>query len=315
MIAGFFISFFGAFQDVATDGMAVELVPEDQQARANGLMWGSKVIGVALTLAGGTALINTLGFSTAIPFMSLAFAFFILIPLGFRERPGEKFLPWTQGKASEFSKSIQLKSWKKILKNLFKVFILPSSLFLAPSICFNGLLNGFMDTLLPIYTIQELGWTNTSYSQLYSVVTIVSGLFGMFVGGFLVDFYGEKKMLSIYLSCYIACLFIMTSLTAFWGYTTIIFSFILIVTQLSVFISIGYFASAMQLSFKRVAATQFPEDLPLEHYEQIVDDLNQRDIKGFHERIGRFAKNWERIEINKRYITCLEPSDHTIPKF
>lgn len=257
MIAGFFISFFGAFQDVATDGMAVELVPEDQQARANGLMWGSKVIGVSLTLVAGTALINTLGFSTAIPFMSIAFAFFILVPFCFRERPGEKLLPWTKGKASEFGKSIQLKSWKKILKNLFKVFILPSSLFLAVAIGFNGLLNGFMDTLLPIYTIQELDWTNTDYSQIYSIVTVISGLFGMFIGGFLVDYFGEKKMLTIYLLLYITALFTMTLLASFWGFTAVVFGFILAITLLFVFISIGFFASAMQLSFKRVAATQF----------------------------------------------------------
>ena len=30
MIAGFIISFFGAFQDVATDGMALEVIPEDE---------------------------------------------------------------------------------------------------------------------------------------------------------------------------------------------------------------------------------------------------------------------------------------------
>ena len=75
MIAGFFISFFGAFQDVATDGMAVEVIPEGEQARANGLMWGSQAIGISLTLVIGTTLINTLGFSSAIPFMSIAFAF------------------------------------------------------------------------------------------------------------------------------------------------------------------------------------------------------------------------------------------------
>ena len=51
MAAGFFISFFGAFQDVAVDGMAIDIVPIDQQARANGLMWGAKTIGISASLA------------------------------------------------------------------------------------------------------------------------------------------------------------------------------------------------------------------------------------------------------------------------
>ena len=54
MIAGFFISFFGAFQDVATDGMAIDVIPINQQARANGLMWGSKIVGTSLSLVIGT---------------------------------------------------------------------------------------------------------------------------------------------------------------------------------------------------------------------------------------------------------------------
>ena len=63
MISGFLISFFGAFQDVATDGMAIDIVPIKEQARANGLMWGSKTIGIALSLVIGTTLINMLGYT------------------------------------------------------------------------------------------------------------------------------------------------------------------------------------------------------------------------------------------------------------
>ncbi|WNH07608.1 MFS transporter [Thalassobellus suaedae] len=257
MIAGFFISFFGAFQDVATDGMAIEVVPENEQARANGLMWGSKTIGVSLTLVAGTALINALGFSIAIPFLSIAFAFFILVPICFRERPGEKLMPWTKGKPSEYAKTIQLDSWKKIFKGLLKVIILPSSIFISIAICFNGMLNGIIDTLLPIYTIQELGWTNTSFSQVYSTTTLISGLFGMFAGGALVDFFGEKRMLSIYLILTIVILFIIGLSSSLWGFNSFIFGFILISTLLGTFISIAFFATAMKLCYKTVAATQF----------------------------------------------------------
>ena len=257
MIAGFFISFFGAFQDVATDGMAVEVIPEGEQARANGLMWGSQAIGISLTLVIGTTLINTLGFSSAIPFMSIAFAFLILVPVLFRERPGEKLMPWTKGKPSSFAKNLQLGSWKNIFKDLLKVVILPSSIFIAIAICFNGMLNGVIDTLLPIYTIQELGWTNTSYSQIYSITTLTSGLFGMFAGGALVDFFGEKKMLTIYLLLTIALLFVIGLTSALWGYNQYIFGFILLSTLLATFISIAFFSTAMKLSYKTVAATQF----------------------------------------------------------
>jgi PAT family beta-lactamase induction signal transducer AmpG len=60
MVAAFTISFFGAFQDVATDGMAVDIIPVHQQARANGLMWGSKTAGISGSLAVGIWLTHIL---------------------------------------------------------------------------------------------------------------------------------------------------------------------------------------------------------------------------------------------------------------
>ncbi len=48
MFAKFKISFFVAFQDVATDGMAIDVVPRQEQTRANCIMWGSKTICTAI---------------------------------------------------------------------------------------------------------------------------------------------------------------------------------------------------------------------------------------------------------------------------
>ncbi len=62
---GFLLNFFTAFQDVAVDGMAIEIVPVDQQPRANGFMWGGKTVGIAAATAGGAWTINTYGFGAA----------------------------------------------------------------------------------------------------------------------------------------------------------------------------------------------------------------------------------------------------------
>ena len=89
MIAGFVVSFFGAFQDVATDGMAVDIIPVNQQARANGFMWGSKIIGVSTSLALGTWLLNAYNFTTAILMLAVMIGVIMLVPLFLRERKGE----------------------------------------------------------------------------------------------------------------------------------------------------------------------------------------------------------------------------------
>ncbi len=120
MIAGFIVNIFGSIQDIAIDGMAVELIPLNQQARANGIMWGSRIIGQSLSLVIGTALINIVGFTNAISSMALIVIILILVPIYFRERPGEKLMPWTKGKPSEDSKKVQSKDWGSLLKNLSK---------------------------------------------------------------------------------------------------------------------------------------------------------------------------------------------------
>ncbi|HPE82359.1 MAG TPA: MFS transporter [Aequorivita sp.] len=156
MAVGFFISFFGAFQDVATDGMAVDVIPENEQARANGLMWGTKIIGTSAALMAGTWLINNFGLATAISSLSIVVATIMFFPIYFRERPGEKTMPWTAGKVSPDSQQTQLKSWKNIFKSLYKVVRLKSSLVFALGVFVVSLMFGLIDTLLPIFSIQEL---------------------------------------------------------------------------------------------------------------------------------------------------------------
>ena len=257
MIAGFFISFFGAIQDVATDGMAVDVIPPIEQARANGLMWGSKTIGISASLVVGTWLINTFGFSVAVSSLSISVAAIMLFPIYFRERPGEKLMPWTPGNASADSKHTQLRSWKHIFKSLYKVVSLKSSVVFGVGCFAVGIMFGLIDTLLPIFTIQELGWTNTSFSQVYSITTVIGGILGMVIGGYLVDYFGKLKMLTLYLGILTALITVFAFMPNLWGNNIIIYTFILSYYTLYTFLCIAVFASAMHLCWKTVAATQF----------------------------------------------------------
>lgn len=257
MITGFLISFFGAFQDVATDGMAVDVIPANEQARANGLMWGSKTIGTSLALVIGTALINSIGFKLAIASLSIVVALIMFVPIYFTERPGEKIMPWTKGQAVEESIKTQLRSWSQILKSLYRVVKLPSSIIFCIASFIIGTMYGLIDTLLPIFTIQELGWTNTSFSEVFAITSIIAGVLGMFVGGYLVDYFGKLKMLMFYLTLITILIVVFAFSTNLWSNTTVMYGFILIYSTLYTFLCIAVFASGMHLCWKTVAATQF----------------------------------------------------------
>ncbi len=257
MLAGFVVSFFGAFQDVATDGMAVDIIPVDQQARANGLMWGSKIIGTSTSLALGSWLLNQYNFTTALLMLSVMIAIIMLVPIGLRERQGEKVLPWTKGKASTENKQLQLTNWTTIFKSLYRVFSLRNSLILA-SIAFitQGSYN-YLDVLLPIFTVTELGWTDLDYSQLYATSTLIGGISGMLIGGFLIDKFGKKRMMNIYFFCMVASTVTLVFIKSYWTNATFIYGFMLLFNIMNVFATIGLFAIAMQCCWKKVSASQF----------------------------------------------------------
>lgn len=257
MAAGFMISFFGAFQDVAVDGMAIDIVPIDQQARANGLMWGAKTIGISASLAAGNWIINSYGFQYAVLCLSVAICIIIFIPLFLRERPGEKILPWSGGSASAINLSMQLESWGQIFKSLVKVFFLPGSLLMGIAFFIIQMGFGLIKALLPVFTIQTIGWTDQEYAHVFSITSLVAGFLGMFAGGALADLFGKRRMISIYLVSMILLMVAMAFFKIYWSSALMVTGFISAYLILWVFLSVAVFATGMELCWKRVAATQF----------------------------------------------------------
>jgi PAT family beta-lactamase induction signal transducer AmpG len=257
MTAAFFVSVFGATQDVATDGMAVDVVPVHQQARASGLMWGSKTIGISGSLVIGTYLIGRFGFQAPILSLAVWVGLIMLVPLLLRERRGERLLPWTPGGPSPEAAQLQLDSWGKIFRSLVKVFFLPASFFMGAAVFAIHIGIGLMDTLLPVFTIQSAGWSNADYANVFSVTNVVAGLLGMVAGGVLADVFGKRRVMTAYLLCLIVLVTTMTVGKAWWNTPFVITGFIGVYYTLYVFLTIAVFATGMELCWSRVAATQF----------------------------------------------------------
>ena len=257
MMAGFIVSFFGAFQDVATDGMAVDISPNDQQARANGLMWASKMVAISTTLALGTWLLNKYNFTISILMLAAMIGIIILVPLFLRERQEEKILPWTIGIASTETKKLQLTNWTALFKSLYSVFSLKNSLLFALIIFITQGFYNYLDVLLPIFTVTELGWRNVDYSQVYAIATLIGGISSMLLGGFLLEKFGKKRMMNIYFFCMVAFTVILALIKSYWVNASFIYSYMVLFNIMSVFASIGVFAIAMQCCWKKVSASQF----------------------------------------------------------
>lgn len=257
MTVSFVLNCFGAVQDVATDGMAVDITPEDQQARANGVMWGAKVIGMGATLTVGTWAINTHGFTTAVLGLVVVMVLVLILPSVLRERPGERLLPWSQGAASPEAMGLKAETWGEILLTLKSAFLLRNSLIGALCIILIGTVNGLKNALAPVFTIQQLGWDNSAYADLIAGAKVASAIAAMLIAGWLADRVGKIRIISIYIVIVALGWIVLALLPDRWSTPGLISVFIYGLQFLETFMTVAILATAMNLCWTRVAATQF----------------------------------------------------------
>lgn len=255
--AAFLLSSFGAIQDAAGDAMAVDVIPDDQQARANGYMQGARMIGSSLALVLGSWILNKYSFEYAMLTLCIMVIIITFVPLLLREQKGEKILPFMIGGISIESQKRQMTSWKTILAALYKVFRLRNSLIVVVLLFVTQGSYNFFETLLPIFAVKITGWSNVFYSQVFATADLIGGIGGMVAGGFLIERFGKKKMIYIYLLIIIGMVVMLGLSKPFWQSTNLMYGFILTYRMFNAFAKIGVFAIAMQCCSKNVSASQF----------------------------------------------------------
>ena len=95
----FFHNCFASLQDVAVDGLAVDVLSPEEFGKINGFMFGAKRFGTMVGGAGIGYFIGSLGIAGGL-FLTVPMLLLIMcLPAFIRERPGEKLFPWGEGKA------------------------------------------------------------------------------------------------------------------------------------------------------------------------------------------------------------------------
>ena len=247
---------FASLQDVATDALAVDILPPGEQGRVNGLMWASKLLGKGIGTAVGGWLIAHYGFTSAVMAQFTALIIIMLFPLLLVERPGEKRLPWTAGQASHVGGVTSLRSPIAVLRDLFKGFSLRTTgLFVAFGL--TAVIGwGVIEVLTkPLYT-RDLEWTAAEYAY-WTGAAVFFELAAAVLGGVLADRFGRRIIIAIGMGGYGLLAIVYAALPNMWteywfsaGYLCINPGFIAIG-------AVGYNAMGMKLSWTRASATMF----------------------------------------------------------
>jgi MFS transporter, PAT family, beta-lactamase induction signal transducer AmpG len=265
----FLHNIFNSLQDVAVDALAVDLLPEDERGRANGMMYASKYLGGAIGGAGMATVMSFAGLRGALLVQVSMLALIFLLPLFLRERPGDRFLPW--GPAPKDPTPIPPRpSVLSLFLDLLRAFSVRSTLVGAAFAATINVGTIILSVVGVVFIIQVIGWSDTEYSQISGGPGLIAGAGGAVFGGFLADKVGLRRMIAVS-GLLMAGTWVVFALgESMWQSKAFVIGIILCESAFSGITSAGLFALFMGISWPRVAATQFTAYMALLNVSRII---------------------------------------------
>ena len=272
MVIGFVINTFAATQDVAVDGMAIDILPEGERGRANAFMAAGQVAGFSAYGALCGTLIPVVGLPlTALICAVTVAAIFVFVAV-VRERPGERTLPWTRGKAAAREEVADL-GIGDIFRDLVRALFLPMSLLLIAVEFVNRVRDGIAVAVFPKFAVDEIGLTAAQYSQFTSSLGLIAAVVGVALGP-LIDRQGAKRFLMLALVTSAACHVAAGLLAELWQDRDFVIAMALLASIAGQLVFIAIIALFMNLCWTAVAATQFSVYMALANVSRTVGGMS-----------------------------------------
>ncbi len=282
---------FNSMQDVAVDALAVDLLNEAERGRANGLMYASKYAGGVLGGAGMTTLIGAFGLRPALAVQTAVLLAIMMLPLLVRERPSDSGEPaphvprarWLHGRSiitvvgAALGRFFRTHLPRVATDPAWRAAAIGGVLVIAINIA-----SGVMTALSPILFVQHLDWNVTDYVQLTGGPGLVVGLLGSVLGGFLADKVGHRRLAAIASIALAASWLVWAALAAWWTDHRLVFALFAIEPLCQSVMTVAVFALCMDISWPRIAATQFAGYMAL---------LNVSTTIGF--RLAGHIEQWD----------------------
>lgn len=248
---------FASLQDVSSDALGVDILKERERGKVNGFMWGSKIIGVGFGGSVlGTLLVKT-SVTTAVLFQTCLIIAVIVFPILFRERTGEKLLPWSKGK-SMLPDSIQpVRNPLLIIKDLVKGLSVKTTFFGAIFLLTASVGDGMNGAILPVLYMQDLGWEPDMYSQVTGGLGTILEFCGALLGGFLADRMGRRRIIIAGYGGFGLMALIFGMGTVYWQMTWFASGYLIIFPFFRAMGAVAIFALFMHISWTKSAATMF----------------------------------------------------------
>jgi PAT family beta-lactamase induction signal transducer AmpG len=253
----FLIGAGSAIQDVAVDGLAVDILPELDQGTASAFMFGGQAAGMAISGAAAGFGLQYFGSQATFLFFLPVILLITIYVMILRERPGEKRFPWSHGAPSPVNLQRHVGAWLPIFVTTIKSLLKVDSLKLLVGSALSRCAGGMFTTLWPIIAVATVGFTTASYSSMISTVGLIMALVSIGIGSFLTTRLGPRlASVLVYTTYAILALFVLYA-QSIWAAMGVFVVMSAVWSMHDTLTSICTNPLRMQLSDPHVAATQF----------------------------------------------------------
>ncbi len=251
---GFAINAFTATQDVAVDGMSIDLVPVEEEGRLNAFMSFGKTIGWALTSAVTGTMLVVFGMKLTALVCGVGAAVIFVYLVMVRERHTERLLPWSKGEASP--KNEPPPAFRKVFSDLNHILWTRASLIIMLIMFIDGIVGGYGRALMPIAAIQVFDFTTPQWADLNAVMGIAGAVIALAMGP-IIDKFGAKSIMGLTIFLTGLHAFTLAGTQEMWGNSTYVLVMMSAWILLLPVIMVCALALAMSICSHGESATQF----------------------------------------------------------
>lgn len=263
---------FASLQDVCTDAMAVDILPAAEQGSANGLMWGSKLVGKGVGAAVMAVVMDRWGLPTAVLVQFGILMVIMLFPLLLVERQGEKRLPWSTGKAvlTAAESEAGVRNPMTVLRDLSQGLSLRTTLVFTVFATIQLIGPSVNEVVTKTLYTQPLKWDFVDFSRVAGLYVIFPTLLVSVGGGYLSNRFGRRPVIIFGMGGYAACAIVFAACPGLWDQSWFTTSYLLATDALLAVGSVGFLSMAMRICWTKSSATMFTVYMTLSNVGHVL---------------------------------------------
>lgn len=284
----FTLNLCAAFNDVAVDGLAVDIVPNNERTAINSVMFASQSAGIAVSsVIAGSLLMSGDITTTALVLAGLVAVASVFVGV-FRERPGERLMPWSTGTASSECLGRQQDAFWPIISRVGRSIANRYVLLFLAGLAFVQAPFAFADSVSPTLAVQQLGWNSDVYSNFRGVLNLIAAGVALILPVPLVLWLGLSRALIVQVVA-VAMLSAAAGLTLpSWQGDTAFMLYEGAIYALSLSGTITLITWAMRICNPAVAATQFALFMACANFARSIYSANS----GFLIEMGGYSATY-----------------------